>query len=900
MTTPLTISNIGFVQHRPGDRIKDRYEVLNRLGGGNFGSVYRVRDSAVGNILACKEMHVLDDPSTPQNEREAALDLFRREALNLATLRHPNIPAAYFEQESGDWRICPRCGFDFPNAASCPEHGAALLAVTERYYLMMDFIDGPTLEEMAETHLKQSGRPLEERQCLEWIGQIASALRALHRVGIIHRDVKPDNIKIREADNTAMLLDFGLTKKAEEAGGYGTVRITGTSRFGTPGYAPENPRERERPESRSDIHALGMTLYRLLAGRDPQEPAELATMRTFSPRYFNKAISPEAERLIALAVAPELQFRYQTIDDFLADLNDICVPDDKAYQMPPFVFASGARARTAGDLARLLDAHADEALNYLFNGMFGVWLLQNGFAAPAQVAEIETKRFASNPPRALEVFRRSLYPAGTTGILPRLEVTPPALDFGELASGAQRKHQIRIRNVGPGLAWGHITAEANGQGGSTAATSTASAQGQPSPLPGLTYPPHFQGNDLTLDVTLDTHRVANGSYAGVLRVATEAVSINVPISYVVRPLELTVEPASLDFGPVLVGKRITDMLRVYSIQPTEGQPRGTIYAGASLQGLVVPSRFEGDAPVEIAVDAALPGAVANMYEGSLQIDTNGGRFRVPIRYRITLPPSRVLSLVCGSALLGALGGTLLRLLYGLVNPTYTFAWLLQRSGARGGLPQFADFQLNTLGPVLLGAAGGLYFGMQTFQKINQQNRLAALSAAAKAASTAPGALVPGSSVPGISSTAPASASRPASPLPAAGGAPTPAPPPISARPPHSPAPPPSAAQAIGPWLPIVGALGGAAGGATLAFVLHWALWGFGDWLLYPLAPLISPGLREAAPLMWGIAGAAAGVLLGIGRALAALGQSGLRYAIYVFLALLCLAMLINAMLATGA
>ncbi|RYG61321.1 hypothetical protein EON80_24015, partial [bacterium] len=85
---------IGFLQHRAGDRIKDRYDVLQRLGGGNFGSVYRVVDSAVGNILACKEMHVLDNPNTPQDERAAALDLFKRVALNLATLRHPNIPFA--------------------------------------------------------------------------------------------------------------------------------------------------------------------------------------------------------------------------------------------------------------------------------------------------------------------------------------------------------------------------------------------------------------------------------------------------------------------------------------------------------------------------------------------------------------------------------------------------------------------------------------------------------------------------------------------------------------------------------------------------------------------------------------------------------------------------------------
>ena len=143
---------IGFLQHRVGDRIKDRYDVTQRLGGGNFGSVYRVLDTAVGNILACKEMHVLDNPATQTDERAAALDLFKREALNLATLRHPNIPAAYFDQEDGDWHICPVCGLDWSEAV-CPNHGAQLLTIPARFYLMMDFIDGETLEEIVENQM---------------------------------------------------------------------------------------------------------------------------------------------------------------------------------------------------------------------------------------------------------------------------------------------------------------------------------------------------------------------------------------------------------------------------------------------------------------------------------------------------------------------------------------------------------------------------------------------------------------------------------------------------------------------------------------------------------------------------------------------------------------------------
>jgi serine/threonine-protein kinase len=161
--------------------------------------------------------------------------------------------------------------------------------VGARYYLMMDFVDGPTLEELAS----QSARPLEESAALAWTEQVGSALQTLHRVGIVHRDVKPDNIKIRESDKTAMLLDFGLTKKVEEAGGYGTAPLSGTTRFGTLGYAPENAEEREHPERRSDIYALGMTLYRVLSGRDPQEPQQLAEMRQYPHATSTRTSHPK-------------------------------------------------------------------------------------------------------------------------------------------------------------------------------------------------------------------------------------------------------------------------------------------------------------------------------------------------------------------------------------------------------------------------------------------------------------------------------------------------------------------------------------------------------------------------------------------------------------------------------
>jgi serine/threonine protein kinase len=693
-------TRIGFLRHRVGDCIKERYQVLEHLGGGNFGSVYKVRDTAVGNIMACKEMHVLDDPSTPHDERAAALDLFKREALNLATLRHPNIPAAYFEQEDGNWRICPVCGFDFPAAPRCPDHGAELIAVGARYYLMMDFVDGPTLEELAS----QRGRPLEEDAALAWTEQIGSALQMLHRIGIVHRDVKPDNIKIRESDKTAMLLDFGLTKKIEEAGGYGTAPLSGTTRFGTLGYAPENTAEREHPERRSDIYALGMTLYRVLAGRDPQEPSQLAEMRQYSPRYFNKNVSPETERLIAVATAPELSWRFQSIDDFLTELKTIHKPEATGYKAPPFTFADGSRARSAHDLARLVERYPDESLKYLTGGMFAEWLKQNGFAASAQAAHDAISHFAGNPQRALEVFRRALYPSGATRVLPHLQLAPGALHFGELDSGAHAAIACSIRNVGPGLAWGTIEVE-----GIPSLQTNPLDQTLPvplsTPLPGLKVISEFQGNDVRFDAVLDTSRVPSGEYSGALLIKTDFEQGRVPVSYTIRSLQLMVEPQSLEFGVVPVGEKFARDLHIRLTQklavPTAGKPRGTIYISSNLRGLSAPERFEGET-VAVTVDATVREAVARRYDGAIQLDTNGGRFRIPVSYRIALAPTHFLTLILGNALIAACAAGVLRWLYIFVNPEYATRWLVQESATH--VPSLTPYSFG-VGAVVLGTVG---------------------------------------------------------------------------------------------------------------------------------------------------------------------------------------------------
>ena len=312
------------LRHDIGDEIKERYTVRSILGAGAFGTVYRVEETLGTRTvsLACKEMHVLDDLQTAQNERADALRMFQEEAYLLQTLRDPHIPAAHFESARGVWLACPVCGRTFRGVRQCPDHGAALQVINERYYLLMDFIEGPDLEEKL---LAQNGRPLEETRVLDWMLQVCGALETVHAMGFSHRDIKPANIKIREhtpdaPDSQAMLIDFGLVKPSMSEGRYGTLVQRKSTALGTLGYAPVSLEEQQTPDARTDILALGMTMYRLLTALDPTEPEQLAQMRAHNPRHFNQQISEPLETVILRAIQIDREARYPDVAALRADL----------------------------------------------------------------------------------------------------------------------------------------------------------------------------------------------------------------------------------------------------------------------------------------------------------------------------------------------------------------------------------------------------------------------------------------------------------------------------------------------------------------------------------------------------------------------------------------------------
>ena len=274
-----------------GTVLRSRYKVVELIGAGGMGAVYRAEDQLLqGRQCALKEVspELGADPQT----LEEAHEQFYREASTLARLDHPNLPKVsdYFS-EGG------------------------------REYLVMDFVPGSDLRQVMEESLKQ-GKLLTEAQVLKWAEQLCDALEYLHSQDppVLHRDIKPGNIKLTPA-GAIKLVDFGLVKLLSPDDnrtitvlqGRGTVQYTPLEQYGG---------DTGHTDIRSDIYSLGGTLYHLLAGRPPADAKErfLHPDSLVSPRQYNPAISPRTERAILHALAMHPDQRPPTAADFRREL----------------------------------------------------------------------------------------------------------------------------------------------------------------------------------------------------------------------------------------------------------------------------------------------------------------------------------------------------------------------------------------------------------------------------------------------------------------------------------------------------------------------------------------------------------------------------------------------------
>ena len=248
-----------------GNVLQNRYRVETLLGQGGMGAVYKVWDLNLNLHVAIKEN--LDYSTEAQRQ-------FGREANILARLTHSHLPRVT------DYFFLPGRG----------------------QYLVMDYVGGEDLQ----TLLERQGQ-LPEQKALAWIAQVCDALAYLHSQNppIVHRDVKPANIKVTP-EGKAMLVDFGIAKVYDQQ-----LRTTMGARAVTPGYSPPEQYGLGRTTPRSDVYAVGATLYVLLTEQDPPESVErMAGGEIVPPRRLNRHISPETEAVILRAMMLDSRQRY--------------------------------------------------------------------------------------------------------------------------------------------------------------------------------------------------------------------------------------------------------------------------------------------------------------------------------------------------------------------------------------------------------------------------------------------------------------------------------------------------------------------------------------------------------------------------------------------------------------
>ena len=300
----------------PGAALK-HYRIVELLGKGGMGEVYAAEDTRLGRKVAikCLPRGLAADP-----ER---LRRFTQEAKAASALNHPSILTIHDVDE-----------------------------VDGQPFMVTEFIDGHTLRERLQA--PAAAIPLGE--AIDIAGQVASALSAAHVAGIVHRDVKPENIMLRE-DGHAKLVDFGLAKIEQDASAGSTDEtVAAVGAHTTPGIvmgttaymSPEQARGLP-VDARSDIFSLGVVLYEMAAGRPPfqgETPSDvIAAILRFEPAAVAD-LPPDLEHTLRKALEKDRDERYQTAKDFAADLKRLRRRLDPSAGTPPTPTGQGAGAWT--------------------------------------------------------------------------------------------------------------------------------------------------------------------------------------------------------------------------------------------------------------------------------------------------------------------------------------------------------------------------------------------------------------------------------------------------------------------------------------------------------------------------------------------------------------------------
>ena len=271
-----------------GKRLDERYEMKQVIGEGGMSRVYLAHDMILNRDVAIKVLHYDFD------DEEVSTKRFRREALSATSLSHPNIVDIYDVGEDDGYQ-----------------------------YLVMEYIHGQTLK-----HFIQSNGPLTPEQAVPIMQQIVSAIAHAHHNGIIHRDIKPQNILMDESFQVK-ITDFGIAMALNATAHTKTNSIIGTVHY----LSPEQARGGIATK-KSDIYSLGIVFYELLTGKLPfsAETAVAIALKhlqeeTPSIRVQNPSIPQSVENVILKATAKKEADRYQTADEMYEDLLTVLSPE---------------------------------------------------------------------------------------------------------------------------------------------------------------------------------------------------------------------------------------------------------------------------------------------------------------------------------------------------------------------------------------------------------------------------------------------------------------------------------------------------------------------------------------------------------------------------------------------
>ena len=261
-----------------GTLLNGRYKLLERIGAGGMSVVYKAQDTVLGRPVAVKMLHdsFTGDPDF--------LRRFRQEAYAAARLQHPNIVTVHDIGQDGD-----------------------------RHYIVMEYVEGRTLKDLVRQY-NQDGQNMPVSRALDLSVQISEGIGYAHRAGLVHCDVKPQNVLVTR-DDRIKVADFGIARAVSEA----SQHIDDNRVWGTPQYFSPEQAAGEQPTPASDVYSIGVMMFELLTGQLPftaDSQAALALKHIQEPpphtSDLNPAVPEQLDLIVNKVLAKEPAGRYRT------------------------------------------------------------------------------------------------------------------------------------------------------------------------------------------------------------------------------------------------------------------------------------------------------------------------------------------------------------------------------------------------------------------------------------------------------------------------------------------------------------------------------------------------------------------------------------------------------------